>query len=69
MALTLALHDAEATWRLGRHLGQGGRRFFGSRTEDGRHVHGLFASAWPIGTTALWIAVMLTAYVFFYYLD
>jgi multicomponent Na+:H+ antiporter subunit D len=54
--------------RLGLRLGQGGRRYFGSRTEDGRHIHGLFSSAWPIGTTALWIAVLLTAYVFFYYL-
>ncbi|MGD9264857.1 MAG: hypothetical protein PVJ71_03660, partial [Lysobacterales bacterium] len=54
--------------RLGRRLSHGGRRFFGSRTEDGRHVFGLFARAWPIGTTALWIAVLLTAYVFFYYI-
>ena len=29
----------------------------------------MFARAWPIGTTALWIAVLLTAYVGFYYLD
>ena len=29
---------------------------------------GLFARAWPIGTTALWIAVLLTSYVFVYYL-
>ncbi|MGD9022080.1 MAG: Na(+)/H(+) antiporter subunit D [Lysobacterales bacterium] len=54
--------------RLGRRLSHDGRRFFGSRTEDGRHVFGLFARAWPIGTTALWIAVLLTAYVFFYYI-
>jgi multicomponent Na+:H+ antiporter subunit D len=31
-------------------------------------VHGVFARAWPIGTTALWIAVLLTTYVFFYYI-
>ena len=30
---------------------------------------GVFARAWPIGTTALWIAVLLTAYVLFYYID
>jgi multicomponent Na+:H+ antiporter subunit D len=51
-----------------RRLGRGGRRYFGSRVEDGRQVNGVFARAWPIGTAALWIAVLLTAYVFFYYL-
>jgi len=54
---------------LGRRLGARGRRWFGTETSDGRQVHGVFARAWPIGTTALWIAVLLTAYVFFYYLD
>jgi multicomponent Na+:H+ antiporter subunit D len=29
---------------------------------------GVFAQAWPIGTTAIWIAVLLTAYVVFYYI-
>ncbi len=29
---------------------------------------GVFARAWPIGTTAIWIAVLLTAYVLVYYL-
>ncbi|MDJ0908789.1 MAG: Na(+)/H(+) antiporter subunit D [Woeseiaceae bacterium] len=29
---------------------------------------GVFARAWPIGTTALWIAVLLTSYVLVYYL-
>jgi multicomponent Na+:H+ antiporter subunit D len=53
---------------IGGRLGRGGRHYFGSRVEDGQQVHGLFARAWPIGTTALWIAVLLTAYVFFYYL-
>jgi len=52
----------------GRRLGELGRRWFGSRTIDGVHEHGVFARPWPIGTTALWIAVLLTAYVFFYYL-
>jgi len=53
---------------VGGRLARGGLQYFGSRTEGGRQVHGLFASAWPIGTAALWIAVLLTAYVFFYYL-
>jgi multicomponent Na+:H+ antiporter subunit D len=59
---------AAAAARLGERLGARGRRLFGSRATDGRWVHGVFARAWPIGTTALWIAVLLTTYVFFYYL-
>ncbi len=34
---------------------------------DGSKRPGVMARAWPIGTTALWIAVLLTAYVFTYY--
>ena len=30
---------------------------------------GVFARAWSIGTTALWIALLLTAYVLFYDID
>ena len=30
---------------------------------------GVFAQAWPIGTTAIWIAILLIAYVTFYYVD
>ncbi|MGB5543093.1 MAG: Na(+)/H(+) antiporter subunit D, partial [Gammaproteobacteria bacterium] len=33
----------------------------------GGSPRGIFAQAWPIGTTAIWIAVLLTAYVVFYY--
>jgi len=58
---------AGTSW-LGGRLGELGHRLFGSRTRDGRRVHGVFARAWPIGTTALWIAVLLTTYVFFYYI-
>ena len=29
---------------------------------------GIFASAWPIGTTALWIAVLLSAYILVYFI-
>ena len=54
--------------RAGRALGARGRELFGYRKDGARRAHGIFASAWPIGTTALWIAVLLTAYVFFYYL-
>ncbi|MGB5621606.1 MAG: Na(+)/H(+) antiporter subunit D [Gammaproteobacteria bacterium] len=35
----------------------------------GGSPRGVFAQAWPIGTTAIWIAVLLTAYVVFYYID
>jgi multicomponent Na+:H+ antiporter subunit D len=52
-------------------LARAGRRarlWFGGTPEDDGVPHGVFARAWPIGTTALWIAVLLTAYVFFYYL-
>jgi multicomponent Na+:H+ antiporter subunit D len=54
--------------QLGRYLSRRGRHYFGSQSEGGRQIHGVFARAWPIGTTALWIAVLLTVYVFFYYL-
>ena len=30
---------------------------------------GLFARSWPIGATALWIVILLSAYVFIYYTD
>ena len=41
-----------------RHLGVGS-------SEASR---GLFARPWPIGTTSLWIAVLLTAYILVYFL-
>jgi multicomponent Na+:H+ antiporter subunit D len=52
---------------LGR-LGSRARSLFGGAPGDDESMPGVFARAWPIGTTALWIAVLLTAYVFFYYL-
>jgi multicomponent Na+:H+ antiporter subunit D len=55
--------------KLGQQFGERGRYLFGFASVDGRRVPGVFARAWPIGTTALWIAVLLTAYVFFYYLE
>ncbi len=53
----------------GRSLARKANRLFGSNPVDDSRASGVFARAWPIGTTALWIAVLLTAYVFFYYLD
>ncbi len=53
---------------VGRRIARSGQRYFGSRIQEGQQLHGLFARAWPIGTTALWIAVLLTTYVLFYYL-
>ena len=60
---------AAAATRFGQTLGRSGQSWFGAQERNGRREHGVFARAWPIGTTALWIAVLLTAYVFFYYLD
>lgn len=36
-------------------------------TANGEDKPGVFARAWPIGSTALWIAVLLTSYVLVYY--
>jgi multicomponent Na+:H+ antiporter subunit D len=36
-------------------------------SSPGKDRPGIFARAWPIGTTALWIAVLLTSYVLVYY--
>ncbi len=49
---------------LGR-LGRIGRHLLGVAGED--ESRGVFARAWPIGTTALWIAVLLSAYVLVYF--
>ncbi|MDU0353007.1 Na(+)/H(+) antiporter subunit D [Paraglaciecola aquimarina] len=43
-----------------RYLGQ-------PHTADSKE-RGMFARSWPIGTTALWIAVLLSVYVLLYYL-
>ncbi len=42
------------------------RYYFGQWGIDNRR--GMFASAWPIGTTALWIAVLLSTYIVVHYL-
>jgi len=49
-------------------LGVKARFYFGGSPGGSDLPQGIFARSWPIGTTALWIAVLLTAYVFFYYL-
>ena len=41
------------------------RHLVGRREKDA--AAGLFARSWPIGTTGLWIAVLLTGYVLAYY--
>jgi len=41
--------------------------FFGGEDSRDGTPRGVFARAWPIGTTAIWIALLLTAYVTFYY--
>lgn len=43
-----------------RYLGQPG-------TADSKE-RGVFARSWPVGTTAVWVAVLLSAYVLVYYL-
>src|SRR5210317_1553556 len=47
------------------HLGNIAQRYLGT-AEQGA-TPGVFARAWPIGVTALWIAVLLTGYVVIYY--
>jgi multicomponent Na+:H+ antiporter subunit D len=54
-ALLARARDAGGHWlavRLGRHFG----------------TDGTFARSWPIGTTALWLAVLLSLYVLIHYL-
>lgn len=43
-------------------------RYLGQPHTAGRDERGLFARSWPIGTTALWIAILLSAYVLLYYI-
>lgn len=42
--------------------------YLGLGTTKGTEQPGVFARAWPIGVTALWIAVLLTGYVLIYYI-
>ncbi len=43
-------------------------RYLGQPHTADRNERGLFARSWPIGTTALWIAILLSAYVLVYYI-
>jgi multicomponent Na+:H+ antiporter subunit D len=42
-------------------------RYLGQPHTADREERGLFARSWPIGTTALWIAILLSTYVLVYY--
>jgi multicomponent Na+:H+ antiporter subunit D len=70
LAWLAAAGQALASWwdRISQGALNSGRRYFGMEPSDSGRIHGMFARAWPIGTTALWIAVLLTSYVMFYYL-
>ncbi len=43
-------------------------RYFGQPQIMDRKERALFARSWPIGTTALWIAILLSVYVLLYYI-
>jgi multicomponent Na+:H+ antiporter subunit D len=43
-------------------------RYLGQPHTADSEERALFARSWPIGTTALWIAILLTGYVLIYYL-
>jgi multicomponent Na+:H+ antiporter subunit D len=47
-----------------------GRGLYKMQAWTQRHwgVGGVFARSWPIGTTAIWISVLLSAYVLLYYI-
>ncbi len=49
-----------------KQLGALRKRAEGHLGSISEHRHGIFARAWSIGTTALWIAVLLSAYVLVY---
>ena len=42
-------------------------RYLGQPHTADSEERGLFARSWPIGTTALWIAILLSTYVLVYY--
>lgn len=60
---------------LSRDVGAGlnaGRAFFQKhfgvrQIDETEHQEGLFAQTWPIGSTALWVAILLTAYLIVYF--
>lgn len=48
-------------------LHQFARRYLGHPHRADREERAVFARSWPIGTTALWIAILLVGYVLIYY--
>jgi len=54
------------TLKLTASLHEFGRRHLGISAKE--KSRGAFARTWSIGTTSLWIAVLLTAYVLAYFL-
>jgi len=49
------------------HFAKFAVRYLGQPHTADRDERGVFARSWPIGTTALWIAILLSAYVMAYY--
>ena len=43
------------------------RRYFGPRQVEEEQPRGVFAQSWTIGTTALWVAALLTGYMLAYF--
>lgn len=61
-AMLSTVYRSAAGW-----FGRLGRTYLGLGTMASEEKPGVFARAWPIGVTALWIAVLLTGYVLIYY--
>ena len=64
-ALARVQHYRDGLMAFSTHLAV---RYLGQPHTADREERGLFARSWPIGTTALWIAVLLSAYVLIYYI-
>lgn len=54
--------------RLQHFLNQMAVKYLGQPHTSDSKERGMFARSWPVGTTALWIAGLLSAYVLLYYL-
>ena len=50
-------------------IGHQARNGLGTRRHSANGEGGFFARSWPIGFTALWIAVLLSVYILLYYLN
>jgi len=51
-----------------KHVANFAERYLGQPHRADSEERGVFARSWPIGTTALWIAILLSGYVLVYYL-